>query len=139
MERKEFLAMLGLGTTAVMVGCLSACKKPANSGPTNVDFTIDLNDAIYAALKNPGWYIYKNEVIVAKTINGTYIAVAATCPHQGEYVEYIPSADHFHCYGHGANFSDTGALLNGPAKASLNQYKVTLTGNSLHVTSWKSI
>jgi cytochrome b6-f complex iron-sulfur subunit len=115
--------------------CIQACSKTSTSpqGPSNIDFTLDLTQSSNVALKNDGGMVYSQGVLVAKTKSGTYIAVAATCTHQGSTVQYRLSSDDIYCASHGSVFSDTGSVKQGPASTALKQYATTLTGNSLRV------
>ncbi|MFM2284844.1 MAG: hypothetical protein RLZZ543_341 [Bacteroidota bacterium] len=134
MNRKEFLAMLGMTAGGVVAAtCLGSCAK--NESSSNVDFTIDLNDSAYSALSNNGGYLIKSGVIIARTSAGAYIAVSAACTHEGVNVQYQASSNRFHCPSHGANFSSTGAVQNGPANTALKQYNTTLSGTTLRVYS----
>jgi cytochrome b6-f complex iron-sulfur subunit len=57
MDRKEFLSAIGLGAAAIACSyCLGACNvnDPGITGPTNVDFTLDLNAQANTALKSAG-------------------------------------------------------------------------------------
>src|ERR1700747_2248647 len=115
MDRKEFLSQLGIGAAALLVpvciGGLSSCKKK-NPAPTNVNFTVDTSTG---ALASNGGFIINSGVIVARTNSGTFIAVSAACTHQGAIVNYYASNNEFVCPQHGAVFSSTGAVLQGPA------------------------
>jgi cytochrome b6-f complex iron-sulfur subunit len=146
MERKEFLSLLSASTASfLMMGCLGGCSKKAMDDPDmqpnqpgggtsgKKDFTLNLEDAGNAPLKTKGNALVKNGTIVAYTNAGTYIAVAAACTHQGTTVEYQAAANRFHCPNHGSNFTESGAVINGPASIPLEQYKTTLTGNTLRV------
>lgn len=143
MDRKEFLAQLGLGSTAIFaVTCMQACSKSDGNSPnqnnpgTNVDFTLDLNDPANAALKKPGGYLIYKGIIVAQNMNGNYLAVSSACPHEGVNVEFKSNQDQFYCSAHGSYFASTGKYISGPANGrSLTQYKTALTGNSLRVYS----
>ena len=138
MNRKEFLGTLGIGVAAVAIGsCLDSCKK-TDIAPANIDFTIDLKDSAYAALKTAGGtYIYNKQVIVARTTSNTvpYLAVSITCPHAGTFVGYDQKDNVFICPAHGSIFGPDGGLLQGPAGNSLRAYKTDLIGSSLHVHS----
>lgn len=127
-----------MGATAggvLFASCFSACKKSSDTGTKPLSFTLDLNDSANAALKTNGGYLVSNGVIVAKTLSGNYIAVAAACTHQGTTVQYDSSGNRFHCPNHGSNFTTTGAVINGPATTALQQYNTELTGSSLRVFS----
>jgi cytochrome b6-f complex iron-sulfur subunit len=134
MNRKEFLAMLGMTAGGVVAAtCLGSCSK--NETSSNVDFTIDLNDSAYSTLNNNGGYVIKSGVIIARTSAGAYIAVSAACTHEGTNVQYQAASNRFHCPSHGANFSSTGAVQSGPTNTALKQYNTTLSGTTLRVYS----
>lgn len=138
MDRKEFLSVFGMGAVAVVCTyCLGGCKQDNNpiSAPANVDFTLDLTNPAYAALRTNGGYVYNGGVIVARTVAGTYVAVSQACTHQGTTVIYDPGGNQFYCQAHGSTFATTGAVTRGPAPSPLMAYKTTLTGNSLRVYS----
>ena len=144
MDRKEFLSQIGFtGATFVFAQCLGGCSKSDgstnNNGgtnpPTKVNFTLDLTNSAYAPLLTAGGYIYKDGVIVARTLANQYIAVSAACPHQGTSVVFEGSNNRFFCPNHGSTFSTSGAVTAGPANSSLIQYNTELTGNLLRVFS----
>lgn len=137
MNRKDFLAQVGLGAAAMLVpaciGGLSSCSKTNNnSAPTNVDFTLDISTG---ALASNGGHLVQGAVLVARTLTGTFLAVSAACTHEGTNVNYNATGNNFICPNHGAKFSSTGSVTQGPAKTNLTQYKTTLTGTSLRVYS----
>lgn len=141
MTRKEFLDSVGISAVALtMLGC-EACKKDSSSGsgstsgPSNVDFTLDLTSSVNTALLSNGGYLVSNGVIVARTTAGSYIAVQSSCTHESYTLIYQGINSRFYCTNHGASFSNTGAVLNGPASKSLKVYNTTLTGSSLRVYS----
>lgn len=138
MNRKEFLTQVGSGAAilflAQCVGGLSACNKSSNaaSGPSNVDFTLDVSGG---TLATKGAYLVKNGVIVAHTKAGEFIAVAAACTHEGTTIQYSSSNDNFRCPNHGATFNDSGVVTKGPASTNLKQYNTTLNGSTLRIFS----
>lgn len=137
MDRKEFLSSIGLSAAALLLApCMGGCKKEStNSGgdpAPAVDFTIDLTQT--PALDNPGGFIYRNGVIIAKTTAGNLIAVSQSCTHQGGNVAYRSANNDFYCSNHGARFSTGGSVLQGPATRPLKQYSVSVNGNSVRVT-----
>ena len=140
MDRKEFLFVMGMtaGSLAV-ISCLGCSKNsgngPSTSGPTAVDFTLDLNASSSAELVKNGGYLSANGVLVAHTLAGAYIAVQLSCTHESYPLIYEASAAQFYCNNHGSAFSETGAVINSPARTNLTTYKTTLTGTSLRVYS----
>jgi cytochrome b6-f complex iron-sulfur subunit len=126
MERKDFLSMLGMGASGLVLGCLGGCSKGqgvSTAAPSNVDFTLDLTQAPNAALKNNGGYIYNSGIIIAKTSAGQYIAVSQICTHQNYSV------------GYGGTYAENGQILGGPPPRSLTSYNTSLNGNMLRIYS----
>ncbi|MCX6121650.1 MAG: Rieske (2Fe-2S) protein [Ignavibacteriales bacterium] len=139
MDRKEFLTTVGIGAVAaICTSCLAACKPLDNptSPPTNLDFTLNLADPANSALKTNGGYIYKDNIIVARISDGSYVALSSVCTHQGGTVAYEIGANRFHCPNHGSNFATDGSVINGPAGSPLVTYKTSLLdATSLRVFS----
>lgn len=137
MDRKEFLSQLGLTSAAVFMGaCMAGCSKDGSTpAPTNVDFTINLSDPANSALGAAGGFIYKNNLIIARTQTNAYIAVSQACTHEGTSVQFQGANNRFFCPNHGATFSTNGAVTNGPATRALVSYNTQLTGTTLRVYS----
>lgn len=141
MDRKEFLRQMGLSGAAIFAGaCLGGCSKDDVGGsvpnpPSGVDFTLNLTEPANASLNSPGGYVYKSGIIIAKTLNGSFIAVSQTCTHQGGTVEFQANNNRFYCPVHGALFQTTGSVISGPASSPLKSYKTSLSGNSLRIFS----
>jgi cytochrome b6-f complex iron-sulfur subunit len=142
MNRKDFLAQVGVGAAALIVplclGGLSSCKKttttpaatPTQTPTPTVDFTLDISSG---ALSANGGYLVHSGVIVARTNAGNFIAVSSACTHQGTNVQYDAANNYIVCPNHGAQFNLSGVVTLGPANKNLTQYNTQLTGNSLHV------
>ena len=126
---------MGLSAGALACSyCFGGCQSNDQVvTPPVVDFTLDLTDPANGALKTNGGYLYKEGVIVARTLGGDYIAVSATCTHAGGTVEYVASGNRFYCPIHKSNFGTTGAVINGPATHPLGTYKISLNNTSLRV------
>lgn len=138
MERKDFLAQMGVGAALVFgFSCLGGCSKSSSSSvtpaPSGVDFTLDLSASSNANLKVPGGFIYSGGIIVAYTLASTYVAVSQACTHEGVTINYDKTNKQFWCPSHGAKFSESGAVVLGPASLALKQYTTILTGNSLRI------
>lgn len=141
MTRIEFLKSLGLGGSAIFAltcaGGLVACSSTSSSpsAPQNVNFTLDLSSPANVALNTVGGYVYSGGVMVARTNSGVFIALSQYCTHAGTSVQYISSSDNVFCPNHGARFSKTGSVINGPATTGLQQYTVTQSGTILTIKS----
>ncbi|ALL07025.1 (2Fe-2S)-binding protein [Pedobacter sp. PACM 27299] len=141
MDRKDFLASIGLSAaTFAFINC-AGCAKSSNapsgdtSGPTGIDFTLDLNLPANAGLSNNGGHLVSNGVIVARTTSGSFVAAQRSCTHESYGLIYQPSASRFYCANHGATFSESGTVTNGPASRALTTYHTQLTGTSLRIYS----
>jgi cytochrome b6-f complex iron-sulfur subunit len=137
MKRKEFLSTLGFTAAGVLCAqCFDGCQSPTDfSGPTNVDFTLDLTSSANHALTVAGGSVYKDGLVVARTIAGTYVAVSSACTHAGVTVDFDAAGNRFHCASHGSNFALDGSVINGPAGTPLRRYNTSLSGSSLRVYS----
>jgi Rieske Fe-S protein len=144
MERKDFLAALGLGAGSLIVSsCLGACGKSDSATPSygtspstggsKVDFTI--NVSTNTDLISKGWTI-QNNIIIAKN-GANYIALAGACTHQGASLTYDSGNNTFPCSltgpGHGSVFDSNGNRTQGPASSGLKKYSTTLSGTTLRV------
>jgi len=141
MTRKDFFARVGFVTAGVLLpACITGLAKScsvqgaggSSDAPSNVDFTEDISSG---ALATNGGYMVTNGIIIARTLAGAFIAVSASCTHQGATVQYENSGNDFFCPRHGAKFSNTGNVTQGPANSNLKQYKTALTGNTLRIYS----
>ena len=136
MERRDFLkagcALCGLAI--IPAGLLESCTKQSFSGPTNVNFTIDLIKPENAVLKNVGGYIVQNSVIVIHAATG-YTALSDICTHQGCSISYDAASTHLICPCHGGSYDINGNVLGGPPPSGLTKYTVTQNGNVLTVKS----
>lgn len=134
MDRKEFLSLLGFSAVAASLPmCMGGCSKTTDT--MNVDFTLDLSQSAYSALNTNGGYLIHNGVIVAKTTTGEYIAVSASCTHEGANVNFKSSNNQFICPRHGATFSSSGSAVSGPTSGNLQKMNTSLSGNNLRVYS----
>ncbi|MBK0381337.1 Rieske 2Fe-2S domain-containing protein [Pedobacter sp. SD-b] len=140
MDRKEFLASIGMGAVSVAVFNCIGCSKSPTSGPlipapTNVDFTLDLTSSANTSLNTNGNYIYANGIIVARTTAGEYIAVSQTCRHENTNVIYRANNHQFYCQRHGATYSETGVSAGIETNLPLTKYNTQLTGTNLRIFS----
>ncbi|MER3376240.1 MAG: Rieske 2Fe-2S domain-containing protein [Allomuricauda sp.] len=144
MERKEFLRSLGAGAAfALIFPCAQGCSKDEVDGniveePTGVDFTIDLTSQEAQALASNGGFILKNLVVIAKNLEGEYIAASQVCSHESyDQVRFVnQNGGIFYCDVHGSRFEQDGTPLNqvdsNPAKP-IKVYNTELDGTILRV------
>jgi len=144
MERKAFFSLVGFSAGMLFLApvATSCSKDPAttpggenNNNNTGVNFTLDLTSATYSALNSNGGSVIKDNIIIARTASGSFVALSSICTHQGSTIGFEGSANRFHCPNHGSNFATDGTVINGPALTSLKKYNTQLTGTSLRVFS----
>jgi cytochrome b6-f complex iron-sulfur subunit len=137
MERKEFIYLLGLGAASTaLAACISGCNKDGSMSetePANIDFTLDLTLPENASLNKNGSFLYRNSIIVARTLEGNFIAVSKTCSHEKHAVVYDGSNKQFFCPNHGSSFTENGSVSTGPALRPLRQYNTSLNGSLLRI------
>lgn len=139
MNRKEFLKRLGGGAAfALTATCLGGCAveniAPDVPGASNaVDFTLDLTQASNSNLMNNGGYVVvNNQVVVARTTNGEYVAATRTCSHEPRKQIILRNGE-WYCTAHSARFSLNGNGLNRNGSRGLTIYNTELNGNMLRV------
>ncbi|WP_318345622.1 QcrA and Rieske domain-containing protein [Flagellimonas baculiformis] len=144
MERKDFLRSLGAGAAfALTFPCLQGCSKDQVDGnieevPTGVDFTVDLTSQEGQALSANGGFILKNLVVVARNLQGEYVAASQVCSHESyDQVRFVnQDGGIFYCDVHGSRFGQDGTPLNQvdskPARA-LKVFNTELDGSLLRV------
>lgn len=135
MTRKEFLSTLGMGAAfALTATCLGACTKESLAPQGNVDFSLDLRDSANAALLQNGGYVVRNGVVVARTLDGRYVAATQVCSHEGN-PNVIFRSNEFYCTVHGARYDTTGRGLNSFGARGLTIYQTALENDTLRVFS----
>ncbi len=142
MERKDFMKQVGLGFGAVLLmNCLQACGEAEipdpmpGAGGDKLDFTLNLTTGSNSTLQTKGGFLVSNNVIVARTLTDTFIAVDAACTHQQTIISYRANSNDFKCPNHGSEFGADGKATMGPATSALKKYKTSFdaTANTLRI------
>ena len=147
MNRKEFLQLCCVACVggSVLTPILSGC-----SGPPMLNAEISGTDILVPAdsfsLKDaPGKFrdcviVYNKQLefpICVYRFSGTkYSALWMRCTHQGAELQVF--GDRLECPAHGSAFTDTGAVVNGPATEPLRSFPVTVENNQLRISLKKA-
>jgi cytochrome b6-f complex iron-sulfur subunit len=131
--RTDFLKSLGFSGAALLT-LLTACQQATVTPALPVDFDLDLTARENAPLRIPGGFVVVNGVVVARTIQGLFVAATRTCSHQAEK-QVVFDKSKFVCLAHGAEFDLTGRGLNANGNRGLTVYKVEQTGSTIRVRS----
>ena len=70
--------------------------------------------------------------LVARTSTSTFVAIDATCTHEGCRVNSVSGATYV-CPCHGSRYNRNGQVVQGPARASLRQYNTTFANDVLTI------
>lgn len=139
MNRKEFFARVGFGAAAVLLpacvaGLATSCSSDGTTPgtTTGVDFNVDVSSG---TLATNGGFMVSQGIVIARTLAGDFIAVSASCTHEGTSVNYNSGGNKFVCPNHGAQFSSTGTVTQGPATRNLTKYNTSLSGSTLRIFS----
>lgn len=144
MDRRLLIQRVLMGTTAlvVMPGILTSCEKseykPVDMAPKGpdikTDIKIDITQSEYAVLGNAGGSKVVSGIIVVNTGTNGFVALSASCTHQGTQVSFNSKSNNLQCPSHGSVFSLTGSVLEGPAVVALKSYTVSKSGNILTIS-----
>ncbi|MCL3781910.1 Rieske (2Fe-2S) protein [Prolixibacteraceae bacterium JC049] len=144
MKRLNFIKQFALGGSILLTApvVFSSCssndddmKAPEDDDMDNSgDITIDLSSNAFSALGTVGGFAYKNNIIVIRSAESSYIALSKLCTHSQCTVTYSHANGNLPCPCHGSIFSTSGNVLNGPASTNLKQYSVKKEGNTLTIT-----
>ncbi|SMO64430.1 QcrA and Rieske domain-containing protein [Solitalea koreensis] len=150
MKRNEFLSKLGIGAAVVCTGGLVAACSSGSNAPTpdpkpgpgaaggDIPFSIDIS-----SLANVGSNTTKNGVLIgrinAANAASSFIALQASCTHEGTTLTFDAANQRLHCNNHQSNFGFNGSVINGPNTggnvSALKKYAVTLSGTTLTISN----
>lgn len=145
MERRDFVANVGMAMAIICTGGLAACSKGGSdttSPPPGPGGNARLTANLDSELQNTGDFKIAGNVIVIRIAAGnapaSFAALSSTCTHQGCTVStYNKTSGHIECNapcGHGSRFTTAGAVAQGPATSALSKFTVAVSGNTLTVT-----
>ena len=143
MNRKEFVKSCGLGCLGLLVtpALLQSC-----AGTKYIDASIEGSDMLvplsaFEIVKDNATQYRKYVVVQNDTLEypvcvyrisaDTYKALWMKCTHQGTELHVF--GDKLQCPAHGSEFTNTGAIQNGPAAEPLRTFAIALTGNNLKI------
>ncbi|HRH70134.1 MAG TPA: Rieske (2Fe-2S) protein [Flavobacteriales bacterium] len=139
MERRSFIRLCGMGTAAAVTGglFLPGCAGIPHIQVTAVDGVLRLDKSVFAI---EGKDTFRRSVIVEvsgskapivvfRTSDHEHTALQLLCTHKS--AELNVAGDQLTCPAHGSAFSNTGAVLEGPASDPLKRFAITYAGDDL--------
>ena len=137
MDRKEFLEKLGVGDAFVLTStCLGGCTRDEADPPREINFTIDLDEAKYVALQIFGAYVIEDQIVIARSNKGEYLAATLICSHESlSQITYSSREGAWYCTAHEALFTEEGEGINANGSKGLTIYNTEQTDNLLRIFS----
>jgi cytochrome b6-f complex iron-sulfur subunit len=134
-SRKDFLKSLGIVTIGACCGAmilsLEGCASVSNvsASRSNNQVLVKRSDLIGKTSVLVNHETLKSPIFLHKANENEYTAVLMLCTHK--QCELSPAGSILHCPCHGSEFSQDGKVLQGPAEADLERYKVTVEGDNI--------
>lgn len=137
MKRKEFIEKLGVGAAFVLTStCLGSCTRDSAEPIKDLDFVVDLTENRFQTLQNFGTYVIEDQVVIARSNSGEYLAATLICSHEElSQITYSDSQGAWLCTAHGALFTEEGDGLNANGSRGLTIFNTELTGDVLRIFS----
>ena len=128
----------GIGTVTLLQSCTGS--KIVSGKISDSDLIIATDDFI---IKNIKEIKYKSYVVVQNDLlkfpicvyrlgENDYKALYMECSHQGAELQVFGSK--LQCPAHGSEFTNSGAVSNGPADKALRTFPVTITNDQLKIS-----
>jgi Rieske Fe-S protein len=141
MERREFIKTCGfacLGTAFAGMALESCGASKMIAGTMDKSGLLVPLSAFQESSPDYKKYIIvqheklKYPVCVYRFSETSYSALLMRCTHQGAELQVF--GDRLECPAHGSQFSNQGAVKNGPADTNLRSFPVNILKDQLHIT-----
>jgi Rieske Fe-S protein len=127
LDRRQLLRVVGTSAGALLFAkVLTACQQnPTGSPPAGPVSAMKVAD-----LKPNALHVLSSNVVVGLDSNGVY-AMSAICTHAGCVLDDNAQtiAAGLFCPCHGSTFDGNGKVTQGPARAALQHYQVTIAAD----------
>jgi nitrite reductase/ring-hydroxylating ferredoxin subunit len=144
MNRKEFVKTCGtscialLAVPAILQGCTGTKYITAPIVDSDMVVTLSSFELVKDdTTKYRKYIVVQNDslefpVCVYRINHETYYALSMKCTHQGTELHVF--GDKLQCPAHGSEFTNTGAVQNGPASEHLRTFTVSVTEDVLKIS-----
>jgi Rieske Fe-S protein len=144
MERKTFIRTCGLacmgGTllTTMLEGCSST--KMVTGTIADTDLVVPAAVFVQKGDRYRRYVVVQHEqlaypICLYRFSESRYSALLMRCTHQGTELQVF--GDRLQCPAHGSEFSNQGAVQNGPADTDLRRFPVTVQNNEIYISMKK--
>jgi Rieske Fe-S protein len=141
MERKAFIKTCGLACLGGLVSAslMESCgsTKMVNGTITNADLVVPVSSFFIKENKYRKYIVVHNDklsypICLYRFNEQQYSALLMRCTHQGTELQVF--GDKLQCPAHGSEFSDKGAVQNGPADTNLRTFPVTIQNDQINIS-----
>lgn len=140
MNRKEFVKTCGWGCVCLMAGLSSCAGTRYLAASLEEGFMLVPLDTFQIIEEDETRYspyvVAHNESLqypigIFRLSDTDYKALWMRCTHQGTELQVF--GDRLQCPAHGSEFTNTGAVQNGPADSALKTFPVSIESNTLKI------
>lgn len=130
LPRPTFFRPAGIGLVTLLLihlafGCSGQSGTDTTLVPTQgINFTLNLTDKANANLTVKGGYVITNNVIIAQTKSGNFVAVSVNCTYDKTKLVFKATENQFYCPLDLSRFDTTGKVVSGPATLPLTAYTI---------------
>lgn len=137
MNRKQFMIGCGLclmGMPEWLAGCAGTTYLPV---PIEGDsLVVPVQSFVTEDQKFKKYIVVHNDMLeypicLYRFSEGSYKALWMRCTHQGTELQVF--GDRLQCPAHGSEFSNTGAVQNGPADKPLRTFETAVAGENIRI------
>ncbi|WP_018619621.1 ubiquinol-cytochrome c reductase iron-sulfur subunit [Spirosoma luteum] len=128
--RPVFFRSAGIGLVTLLLMHLAfGCSGQSGSDTTlvpvqGINFTLNLADKANENLTVKGGYVVMNNVIIAQTKSGTFVAVSVNCTFDKTRLVFKAAENQFYCPLDLSRYDTTGNIISGPATLPLTAYRI---------------
>ncbi len=128
--RPIFFRSAGIGLVTLLLMHLAfGCSGQSGADTTlvpvqGINFTLNLADKANENLTVKGGYVVMNNVIIAQTRSGNFVAVSVNCTFDKTRLIFKAAENQFYCPLDLSRYDTTGKVISGPATLPLTTYKI---------------
>lgn len=142
-DRRDFLSTIVKSAGVAVGASLFDISLLRSVSAKPVDGKIDVIAGEHLELATTGGAVVLNveevadvggKIILVRTGESTFVAVAAKCTHKGCTIGYDADAKHFECPCHGSQYNLDGTVAHGPTTKPVTSYATSYANGVVTIT-----